>query len=316
MLHILFLILKIIGIILAVILGILVLLICIVFFVPICYQGSGKCDGTLESLCGILKVSWLFNLLQVNVKYDNGKLKYSIRIAWKTITGGKTNEKTKKKIEQEANIEQTPPEPVPDQKSQKMVEESEEKLESAEQKVKERSSISEEIKETDSTVEKKISIIAKIKNKISGIKEKVLNFCNKIKCTIKNIYDKLKMLLEKKDKVIQFIQDKNHINAFLKLKKEVFKLLKRLRPKEYVIKAKYGFKDPSLTGKVLAGLSIMFPFAEDHLDIVPCFDSEVLQGRIMIKGRIYIIHFVCMAWNLIWCKYIRILYKDVRNFKL
>lgn len=334
MLHILFLILKIIGIILAVILGILVLLICVVFFVPVSYQGSAKCDGTIESLCGILKVTWLFRLIQVNAKYENGNLRYSVQIAWKKITGGKSLEKNEKKMEEEPGDKLSPSESVEYQKDEKVVQESEEVQCSVEQKTEERTSISErpeeEAETTDFPVEEpeeklveeeqqekeKTSFIEKIRNKINGFKQKLINLCDKIKCTIKNICDKLKVLLEKKDKVMQFIKDKNHIKAFLKLKKEVFKLLKRLRPKEFAVKAKYGFEDPSLTGKVLAVLSMLYPFTEDHMEVIPDFENKILQGRLMVKGRIYVIYFICTVWNLVWCKHIRLLYKDIRNFKL
>ncbi|MFR0961925.1 MAG: hypothetical protein ACLSGB_08460 [Dorea sp.] len=46
------LILKIIGIIIAVILGILLLLIAIFLFVPVHYEVQGRCDGDLDSLKG------------------------------------------------------------------------------------------------------------------------------------------------------------------------------------------------------------------------------------------------------------------------
>ena len=319
MLHILFLILKIIGIILAVILGILVLLICTVLFVPISYQGSAKCDGTLESICGIFKITWLFNLLQVNVKYENGNMKYSVRIAWKRITGGKVHEKTEIQVQEDTRVQKetvnelSSTEQVSDQKIEKMVEEPKENKESTEEEIRERSVISDKSEEE---VKKKSSLIDKIRNTIDNLKKKVLSLCNKIKCTTKNICDKLKLLLDKKEKIMQFIQDKDHIKAFLKLKKEALKLLKRLYPKQFAVKAKYGFEDPSLTGKILAVLSVIYPFAEEHMEIVPDFENKILQGRMMIKGRIYIVCFVCTAWNLIWCKQIRLLYKDIRNFKL
>ena len=50
MIHILLLILKMIGVIIAVILGILVLLVCIVLFVPIRYKVGAACDGTISGV--------------------------------------------------------------------------------------------------------------------------------------------------------------------------------------------------------------------------------------------------------------------------
>ena len=327
MLHIMLLILKIIGIILAVMLGILVLLICIVLFVPVSYQGSAKCDGTAETLCGILKVSWMFRLLQFNAKYENGTLKYSVHIAWKKITGGISHEKTtkevhkevQKEVQQETTNESPSTGQVSDQKNQKVVQEPQKEPDQEAPKPEESISLKEKNRKTnreetkDKTTEK-----AEEKTKATnhGFRKKAVDLYNEIKCTIKNICDKLKVLLEKKDKVLGFIQDKNHIKALNKLKWEAFKLLKRLCPKQFAVKVKYGFDDPSITGRVLAGLSMLYPFTEDHMEIVPDFENKILMGRGKIQGRIYVIHFVCTVWNLIWCRQVRLLYKDVRNFKL
>lgn len=316
MLHILFLILKIIGIILAIILGILVLLLCILFFVPFCYQGSAKCDGKIESLCGIFKVTWLFKLIQVSAKYENGNFKYSVQIAWKKILGGKTNEKTKDISKQEETSEPITHEPVKNQKIQKMVKEPEESVQSIPKETSEESFIHERSEKAVTATEEKLSFTQKIKRKFSTVKEKLQTLQDKIKCTIKNIYDKLNMLLEKKEQVMQFIKDPNHIKAFLKIKKELFKLLRRIKPKKFIVKARFGFEDPALTGKILAVLCMIYPFTEDHMELIPDFEKQVLDGRVTIKGKLHIIHFIRMIWNLVWCKHIRILYKDVRNFKL
>ena len=327
MLHILLLILKIIGIILASILGLLVLLVLVVLLVPICYQGNAKCDGKVETLCAALKVTWLFRLIQVNVKYENKKLKYTIRIAWKTL--GKENKREESKDEKVKSVktEEHKSEQVAAKEVQKVDKKPEEVQQCIQKETKTESIVCErpveefkksEIKSevTQEEAKKKTSIFEKIKNKFSDLKNKLTGIVDKIKCTLKNICDKLKMLIEKKDKVMQFIYDKNHITAFLKIKKEGFKLLKRLIPKKFVLKVRYGFEDPSLTGKVLALLCMLYPFTEDHMEIVPDFEDKVLKGHTTISGRIYIIHFVMTAWNLVWCKQIRMLYKDIRNFKL
>lgn len=85
MLHIILLILKIIGWILLAILGLIVLLICIVLFVPLCYHIEGKCKGDLDSLYGKIQFSWLFHLVGGLVEYDKGNLDWVVRIAWKKI---------------------------------------------------------------------------------------------------------------------------------------------------------------------------------------------------------------------------------------
>ena len=85
MLHILFLILKIIGIILAVILGLILLVICIVLFVPICYKADLHGSGNARELTVHAKVSWLFGLIKAVFALENGKTDLSVRIAWKKL---------------------------------------------------------------------------------------------------------------------------------------------------------------------------------------------------------------------------------------
>ena len=88
MLHIILLILKIIGWILLAILGLLVLLICVVFFVPLRYRAEGRCRGTLDSLYGKIRFSWFMHLVSGSAVYDGGKLMWTVRIAWKKLYGG------------------------------------------------------------------------------------------------------------------------------------------------------------------------------------------------------------------------------------
>ena len=71
MLHILLLVLKIIGIIIAAILGILVLLLCIVLFVPFRYEIKGRSEGDAPSLKGKIKVTWLLHLFRADVYYKD-----------------------------------------------------------------------------------------------------------------------------------------------------------------------------------------------------------------------------------------------------
>ena len=83
MIHILLLILKIIGWILLVILGILILLAGIFLFVPVRYRGDVLGEGEWKNLFSSLKFSWLCSLVKGEVSYQEGALKWKFRIAWK-----------------------------------------------------------------------------------------------------------------------------------------------------------------------------------------------------------------------------------------
>ena len=107
MLHILLVIFKIIGIILAVILGILVLLICIVLLVPVRYSLEAECEHFPDGLSVSLKVTWLLHLIRVFAKYENKETTVHIKAAWKEIG----EKETEKKEENEKNEERSKKQP-------------------------------------------------------------------------------------------------------------------------------------------------------------------------------------------------------------
>ena len=83
MLHILFLILKIIGIILLVILGITLALIGVVLFVPIRYQMKTETTNGMKNLKTEAKANWLLHLISAHITYQDEELDWHVRVGWK-----------------------------------------------------------------------------------------------------------------------------------------------------------------------------------------------------------------------------------------
>lgn len=146
--------------------------------------------------------------------------------------------------------------------------------------------------------------------------KRILAWIQKIKCTFRKICDKIKALSAKKEKIVLFLQNEVHKSAYQKCKKELFRLLKHLKPKKAEVKIVYGFDDPYYTGQVLAVFSVLYPFIGGCTSVTPDFEQQVLKGSVHLKGKIYLCHFVQICWNLIWSKNVRQTYRDIRNFKL
>lgn len=334
MLHILLLILKIIGIIIAAILGILVLLICIVLFVPVRYEVMGKCDGTLESLKAKVHLSWLLHLISGDVYYKNGNAKWRMRVAWIKRTSAQAEKKSEALMEaktvkmepEEERAEEVTGEVKPDEEaevkfekteqeavqSEKPMEQSEEvrKEHESPEVIEEEPAKSEELKEASTEEDQKFS------QKIQKIYERIVAWFQKIKCTFTGLCDKIEALSSKKDKLMEFIQDEVHIDTLMRAKKELFHLLKRLKPKKAEVNVIYGFEDPYRTGQVLAGLGVLYPFLGEDTSITPDFENRVLKGNVHIKGKIFVWHFAAVCWNLFWSKNVRTTYKHIKNFEL
>lgn len=137
----------------------------------------------------------------------------------------------------------------------------------------------------------------------------------KIQCTIRNICDKIKELLEKKEKLTDFITEEAHTDAFVKIRDEAFRLLRNLKPKELKVKTRFGFENPQRTGQVLAFLAVLYPFAEDNIEVMPDFENKVLKGTVHIKGHVRVCHFAACACRLLLRKNVRVTYKDMKNFE-
>lgn len=319
MLHILFLILKIIGIILAVILGLILLVICIVLFVPICYKADLHGSGNARELTVHAKVSWLFGLIKAVFALENGKTDLSVRIAWKKFgDSDPVEDKAEDRIEEK---------PKPEKKSvmqEKQVIQGEEKQDDTTNRITdkavedqtEKAEKSEQSAKTRPESAEKKQRKKKDRKEDSDSASKIEQITEKIKCTYHKFCDKINEITEKKDKISDFLTDETHKNAFLKLKNEAFHLLKKLKPKKIQGEITFGFEDPSLTGRLLAWISMIYPWIGEHTDITPDFEHRTLSGDLSIRGRLYVITPVVTAIRLILSKAVRRSFKDIRNFKL
>lgn len=323
MLHILLLILKILGIILAIILGLIVLIVCIVLFVPVCYRAEGEAEGSVSSLRIRGQISWLFGLVKIVVSLKGKEPDYYIKIAWKKL-GEQKKQKTARKREEdnyeldsdiisgcETEIETS--EKKSEKKNtetiRKNTSEDVEKLEESKKIPEKEPTVSEQTgKDEGEEVEKE--------SKIQKIILKIKRITDNIKCTIKRFCDKIKEISEKKEHITEFVTDETHLHALAKTKKELFKLLRRILPAYIQSNIRFGFDDPSLTGRILAILGALYPFLGENVNVTPDFQEKVLEGDFRLKGRIYVVHPVLLALNLLLCKDVRKTIKDIKAFKL
>lgn len=88
-------------------------------------------------------------------------------------------------------------------------------------------------------------------------------------------------------------------------------MLKFLKPKKLEITLQFGFEDPSLTGKILGAICMLYPFFEKHIDVTPDFENQVLKGKVYIKGCIRLVYVLIVILNMVLDKNVRITVKDV-----
>lgn len=293
MIHILLLILKIIGWILLVILGILLLLAAIFLLVPITYEGELHGSGEWNRISGSLKVSWLYSLVKGEIFYGEGVMNWKIRLAWKKFSCEQTEEAAGSVLLKEDAQKDT-------QKKQKKSE----KLQPKETNIPKPESSSEDAGQTQFQ-----------KQEQPGLEEGISEKIERIQCTFRKICDMLRSLAKKKERVTEFLTDEIHQSAFMKGLAELRRLFRFLKPSHCEADLEFGFSDPSVTGYVLAGVSMVYPFVGEHVEIAPNFEEQLLVGSARITGEIRACYFVIVVWNLFWNKNVRTTISHIRKFR-
>lgn len=318
MLGILLTILKIIGIILLVLIGLILLAAAVILLVPIRYHGEGAREEKI--LSGNVKLTWLLHMISASASLSEDGTKIRVCLFRKTIypkskakkmtkqDAPKKSEKLEKPKQQSDTVskevatiyEPKKPNPELPKKEKKNVYEAPEakKMDEPESEKKQQSQ-----KEKSARPDVK-SKFEDIKQKLLAVKEKFIDSKAGIQ-KIKNKIDYWKNLLtsDPMKEAMEFLWKKTK------------GLLHHILPRRMTGRIHFGFEDPSKTGKTLAYFSMLYPFTKENLVIEPEFETEelILEGDIAFRGRIRLGYLVYVALSVVLNKNIRRQYKRLRQ---
>lgn len=290
---ILFLILKIIGIL--ILIPIVLLLILLIF--PICYQIEGDFDG--KSPKAQIKVSWAVIFLRAKAFYEE-ELNFGIRIFgipiydsrkehWSVF--GEHKEKDKKKHKKKHKKR-------PDSKKKQNNNKTNKK------RVEKKKSTypSEDVfdltwdeKSEDKISESKIEKTTDKEKEFFG--KRIVNFLKKCYNRCKNFITKISKITNKMEMIGDLFEDEDIIEAVKRIKRYGVNGVKLLLPQKLNAKITFGFEDPYYTGKVLGWTAALIPIYGDHIDITPDFEKRILKGELKIKGRIRRYKILYLLWK-------------------
>ena len=333
MLHILLLILKWIGIVLAVFLLLVLLLINLGLFVPVRYRADASCQNDIETLEAEFELSWMWKLFFLTACWKKGKADMKIRIGWKYLFSeekeGKSEEKIEVPEEKEENDlqkekeeqkflkeqkESLPPEKTNRSLPENNVQEQAEKRECHQEKTE--SGIDKEAEEKESfTADRRKAGGRKKKPLWDRMKEKISEWIESCKSFWRKILAMGRNFRGKKEQIESFLTDASHRRAFCSLKREVRRFLGHVSPKDVKIVGKIGLEDPYMTGQALAVLGMLFPFLGENTVIVPDFENKVLEGSVHIEGKIHNFRMLAILWRLIKDRDVRKIIIDIKKLK-
>ena len=323
MIHILFMILKALGILLLVLLFLVLLIVCTVLFLPFCYRAQVlKEEEGFACVKASGRVSWLFGAVALTASYEEQKPEAQILLfgasleTWKRrlkkIRRGEASVPRTEENETEnaPEAEKTAEQKAPDQKEKQ-------------QKVTAPKEQPEQEQEPDAP---KKSILERFFGRIEYLPEKLLNLASRLLQTAFRLLELPFRLLEKLEQKIQagrrlkrkwesvkkFFRSKMFREALLRAKKEVLYFLKKAAPKKVTGTVRFGFDDPALTGETLGILGMIYGKLPKDLSIQPDFEQEILRGDVRMKGSFQAVTAAGIALRLFRDQNLR---KTIRHFK-
>lgn len=323
MIHILFMILKALGILLLVLLFLVLLIVCTVLFLPFCYRAQVlKEEEGFACVKASGRVSWLFGAVALTASYEEQKPEAQILLfgasleTWKRrlkkIRRGEASVPRTEENETEnaPEAEKTAEQKAPDQKEKQ-------------QKVTAQKEQPEQEQEPDAP---KKSILERFFGRIKYLPEKLLNLASRLLQTAFRLLELPFRLLEKLEQKIQagrrlkrkwesvkkIFRSKMFREALLHAKKEVLYFLKKAAPKKVTGTVRFGFDDPALTGETLGILGMIYGKLPKDLSIQPDFEQEILRGDVRMKGSFQAVTAAGIALRLFRDQNLR---KTIRHFK-
>ncbi len=281
------LVLKIIGITLLSIIGLILLLLMLILFVPVRYRINADVH---DGISGSARASWLLHILSFALVYDGSELSNGLRIFGIPFRKKEKRPKKEKRRKVSADTDETDHKAVSDRDDDRPLDrlprEDEYRMEG----------FDEPVKTAESVPEKEGSgKLQKIIDKIKSIYEKITGFLT----TARNRTD---LLCDEKNQAT--------IKRALSL---VIRLLSAIRPRKLTGMFHFGFEEPDTTGKILAIAAILYAWIGPSLVLKPDFEEVVLEGDADMKGRIFLITVAVIGARLYFDKELRRLYGKLKE---
>lgn len=302
MLNIILMILKVIGIIIAALIGILLILVIEILWVPFRYRVIAS---KYEEIKVRVNFSWLLRLIYVLIQYEDSKLFYRIRVFGIPIIDSRRPKKEKKKKQSKVKKKRKANKKVKTKASPQEKEMLETRLSENEDTSNTVTSSSNEpiLNNEDSAkeVEEVLTVNDEEQSEHDESKKPKENH-RSMKYRIRKIIDTIKALPHKIGALVQkivhalnypkkfkvFLSDEKNKSAIGLIFQSVKNVLKHASPRHVKGEIVFGLEDPCSTGQALGGISVAAAYLNlRKLRIIPDFEEAKLEGYIRATGRVY-----------------------------
>ena len=167
--------------------------------------------------------------------------------------------------------------------------------------------------ESEAEIAEEAEIAVEEKEGSSGIAAKLEGLKAKGEQIGKTITEKKEMV----DRYVDFATQEHTKRAAKYVGKKLVKILKSIRPRKCKGEIKYGLRDPKTMGKICGYSGMLYPVYYKAIDVQPVFGSDhtIIDGEIEIKGRIILMAVVVRAVPILFKKDCRRVWKDFKKLR-
>ncbi|MCR5835938.1 MAG: DUF2953 domain-containing protein [Lachnospiraceae bacterium] len=280
MVHILLIILKIIGILLAVI----VTLALMILFIPFIYDGSIEAKG--KEVRGVFDIRWIARIILFRIYNKEGDILYVLKIFGIPFLKGSitddddSDEKNAKKRNKKKGK-------ALKEDDEELVEEDEDVFESLLKVLQDDTPIH----QSGNSQHSNQNNAEKSESRFDKVKEKIKNVIYLIK-DIPEKYRKVKEIFEvyknKAKRLKKILKSKRFKVAFAYSKDILIKVYNHIKPSKLEADIVFGFEEPDVTGKALAVLAVAcgtVKIDSQKFRVVPDFTEKRFEGKGIIYGK-------------------------------
>jgi len=304
-------ILKVLGLILLILAGLIILIIGLVLFVPLRYKIDGSFIDEIPD--GSASVSWMFSLVKGYVLYSKEDgVSAGVRILGKKVYDPFDEKNVDDKSPSVLDKDMLIPGTDTDKNKNIIEPKSDSKniiLDTSKQAVEPLSDIKPASKRKKRTVGIRNKLKAFIDRSILSIKKT----CSDIYDFFRALYRAVKDKTDRLKKLYELINKDKYKKALGFLKKEVFAVMKEIKPKKGSGYLEFGSGDPYNTGLVMEAAAVLYPLYCDWLNINPDFTHSRLEGKLSIKGRFGIFFIAFPLLRIYFNKDLKALYNKSRK---
>ena len=344
MLHVIGMIMLTILKLLGIILGVLLLLLCLVLFVPIRYRIDFIKE---EEITLHARISWLLSAVTLLAGFEKKAGTLKVRVLGVSVYDSlqpkerrvkkqkqkKKGQRQSKSVKDEEKItdEQkiTDQEKIADKKN-----ENTEQNSSTQKKVKkEKESFEKRAPKEETAAKRKNknknrnknrnknknkSVVRKIKNflkTVFSLPVRIKEWFQKIRENGSKLIEKVQGINHKGNKILTFLKSEESRLVYGKLFLTIKKLLTYIHPKKMSLHIRFGTGDPCTTGQALGAFSILFAFYGQNISVEPDFLESVFEAELHAKGSVTCFRLIWLVIKIYLDKHFQHFLSEVNSLK-